>query len=253
MSDSKKEKIGEFSTYKTQRPDYPPEIVLFIQEHCHVDEHWQIADIGSGVGVSTKLLSQGLKKTVYAVEPDDRLRQFAEDNNSGNPYFQSVKGTAENTTLPDHSVNLVCAFQSFQWFDKRMARAEFQRILRSPKLMLVAFSERVIGETGFHSIYENILSKFPEYRAAMNPNPTLDEFKIFLENDDVISRSFFVTLNIDWDALENRFASAYYTPQKGTPEYNRSIDELRCAFELHACNSRIEFRYEISVYLGIII
>jgi SAM-dependent methyltransferase len=252
MSNSRADNTSEFKRYRTQRPDYPPEIVSFILEHCIVDEDWRIADIGSGAGVSTRLLSRGLKRTVFAIEPDDRLRRFAEENEGDNPYFHSVKGTAENTTLVDRSVNLVCAFQSFQWFDKGMARKEFRRILRSPKRILVAFSKRVIDEKGFSPAYEGILAKFPEYHTAMRHNATLDEFKEFLENNVAISKSFFVTLNIDWEGLADRFASAYYTPKKGTTEYYQSIDAMRSVFETHNHNGLIEIRYETQVYLGVL-
>ena len=251
MSELKAEKINAECIYRTLRPDYPSEIASFIQAHCNVDDDWQVADIGSGAGFSTKMLSQGLKRRVYAIEPDDRLRKFAEEHENSNPFFQSVKGTAEHTNLPGNCVSLVCAFQSFHWFDKEMTRKEFRRILRTPKQVLVAFSERTMDAGGFYAAHESILSGFPEYRMAMHHNPTLNEFREFLTNNEVVSSSFFATTNVDWECLENRFASAYYTPKRGTQEYARSIDALRQAFETHACNSMVEIRYEIPVYLGI--
>jgi SAM-dependent methyltransferase len=240
-------------TYSTQRPEYPSDIVSFLKEHCAVDESWQIADIGSGAGISTRLLSRGLKRRIYAVEPNDELRAFAEENESGNLYFKSIKGTAEKTTLADCSVNLVCAFQSFQLFDGERSRNEFYRILRSPKRILIAFSERTMDQTGFYGMYENILTQFPEYSRAMRHNPTLDEVKEFLGNQSVVSRRFFRNLRLDWNALEKRFASAYYTPKEGTTEYNQAIPKLKSAFAACVHNGNIEICYETVVYLGVLI
>ena len=236
--------------YRTQRPDYPHEIVGFIKGYCQPDKSWQIADIGSGAGVSTNFLSWGLKIAVFAVEPDDKLRSMAEQNEEANPYFHSVKGTAENTALPDNSVNLVCAFEAFQWFDKSKARVEFRRILRSPGYVLIAFSEKATDKCGFTKDYETLLSTFPEYQTAMHPTPTLDEIKVFLNNENIMTEVFFVNLELDWDGLMDRFISAFYTPQKGSPQHDRSILQLREAYNKHARMDRIELSYKFTGYLG---
>ncbi|MEZ4518269.1 MAG: methyltransferase domain-containing protein [Chloroflexota bacterium] len=39
-------------------------------------------------------------------------------------------GTAEHTTLPDHSAGLVVAGQAFHWFDPVASCAEFGRVLQ---------------------------------------------------------------------------------------------------------------------------
>ena len=90
----------------------PEEIIeakgLFEYLVCDLEVNKQtvIADIGSGTGK----LSQDLLKVagiVYCVEPNDEMRQVAESLLSNQEGFISVKGTAEQTTLMDKSVDFI--------------------------------------------------------------------------------------------------------------------------------------------------
>ena len=253
MTGHNSSKQSFLTQYRTQRPDYPSEIGGFIKEHCKVDDLWCIADIGSGAGLSTNLLLSGFKCPVFAVEPDDKLRSFAEKAENTNPYFHSVKGTAESTTLPNNSVNLVCAFEAFQWFSHTKARDEFRRILRDPGFVLIASSEKAAGKSNFNQDYETLLSNYSAYKTAMHPTPTLEEIIVFLNNPNVFTEKFFVTLELDWEEILDRFDSAFYTPQKGTPQHYQAIHNLREVYNKHACMDRIELSYQFTVYLGILI
>ena len=59
-----------------------------------------------------------------------KIRKVAENMLAGRANFTSVSGRAEATNLPDDSVDLVTAGQTFHWFDWPRSREEFLRILR---------------------------------------------------------------------------------------------------------------------------
>lgn len=87
-----------------------------------------IADIGSGTGLLSELfLKQG--NIVYGVEPNLEMRQAGELLLKDYPNFHSMNGSAELTTLPNQSIDLIVAGQAFHWFDVGQCRQEFQRIL----------------------------------------------------------------------------------------------------------------------------
>jgi ubiquinone/menaquinone biosynthesis C-methylase UbiE len=58
------------------------------------------------------------------------MRGAGERRLGDHPRFTSVAGTAEATTLQDASVDLATAGQAFHWFDPKLARTEFARILK---------------------------------------------------------------------------------------------------------------------------
>src|SRR3954467_5791308 len=108
--------------YVRYRPSYPAaELLDFLTAKTGFDASWVVADIGSGTGISTEMFLRNGNK-VYGVEPNDAMRQKAEELLKEYPGFTSVNGTAENTQLPDKSVGLVLAGQAFHWFNPPVAR-----------------------------------------------------------------------------------------------------------------------------------
>jgi SAM-dependent methyltransferase len=117
--------------YAKYRPSYPKDAIDCIL--ARLNSPLVAADIGAGTGIASRLLAQrGVK--VNAIEPNEPMRQAALPH----PLVEFQDGTAETTNLPDASVDLVTCFQSFHWFDRRKAIAEFRRILKpSGRLALV--------------------------------------------------------------------------------------------------------------------
>ncbi len=89
----------------------------------------RVADIGSGTGIFTELLL--LKGCfVTGVEPNAPMRQAAEQKLGGYDRFYSLEGSAEQTGLADHSIDLITVAQAFHWMDPAPTKKEFNRILK---------------------------------------------------------------------------------------------------------------------------
>jgi SAM-dependent methyltransferase len=116
---------GRAADYANYRPSYPKEAIARILEGLDSSSQLLAADIGAGTGIASRLLAnQGVR--VFAIEPNDEMRQAA----SPHPLVEFRKGTAENTTLPTGSVDLVASFQAFHWFSPTPTLTEFRRILK---------------------------------------------------------------------------------------------------------------------------
>ena len=64
--------------YVKYRPHYPAGVLAFLADHYGFAPSWNVADIGSGTGISTEpFLAAGNR--VYAVEPNDDMRHKAEE------------------------------------------------------------------------------------------------------------------------------------------------------------------------------
>ncbi|MCW5625403.1 MAG: class I SAM-dependent methyltransferase, partial [Burkholderiales bacterium] len=127
--------------YVRARPGYPPELLSLLQRHCGLTTASVVADIGSGTGLLTTLLLEAGCR-VFGVEPNREMREAGTQALQRFPAFVAVEGSAETTTLPDATIDVVTAAQAFHWFDRIRARAEFARILKPGGWVVLIWNDR---------------------------------------------------------------------------------------------------------------
>ncbi len=142
------------------------------------DQHKTVADIGSGTGLLSKLFLRNGNR-VFGIEPNDEMRSLAEQSLFSFPNFVSVKGSAENTTLTDSSIDLVTIGQALHWFDPQKTIREFARILREDGQVCVAYNDRNKNDC-FMQGYEAIIAKHARNRANV-PEVSADYCPSFSE------------------------------------------------------------------------
>lgn len=235
--------------YVRFRPGYPEEIVGIIARETGLAAGGAIADVGSGTGISSELfLKHGYRVT--GVEPNDPMRQAAEKLLVGYPHFQSVKGTAQATTLPDASVDLVTAAQAFHWFEGPETRAEFTRILKPGGFIALIWNERRIDSTPFLRDYEALLNKFgTDYADIRHENIGPESLARFFPDGYTVHDSFYQQV-FEKEALIGRLLSSSYTPSPGHPDHEPMLAEVRRLHDLHQVDGVVEFDYDTKVYLG---
>jgi ubiquinone/menaquinone biosynthesis C-methylase UbiE len=111
--------------YAAYRPTYPNEAIDAAIEGLGDPHALEIADVGAGTGISSRLFAQRGARVV-ALEPNDAMRGAAQPY----PGVEWRDGTADDTGLADASVDLAVACQAFHWFATPHAMAEFARIAR---------------------------------------------------------------------------------------------------------------------------
>ena len=116
-------RVGNYVRY---RPAYPSAVLELLKHDCGLTAASVIADVASGTGIFTHLLLENGNR-VFGVEPNAAMRNAGEQFLRGCPGFTSVEGTAEATTLTDHSVDFVTAAQAAHWFDRARARPSSPR------------------------------------------------------------------------------------------------------------------------------
>lgn len=115
--------------YAKYRPSFSTAVFDTFRDKCGLTEKAVVADIGSGTGLFSELFLQH-GNLVYGVEPNTPMRLAGEQYLRHYSNFRSVAATAEQTMLPDRSVDFVVAGQAAHWFDLDQARQEFVRILK---------------------------------------------------------------------------------------------------------------------------
>ena len=159
MTDSTQRFTGRVEDYARHRPAYPPELLELLRRECGLTKDTVVADVGSGTGILARLsLDNGNR--VIAVEPNDEMRRAGELLLSGHGRFESVTGTAEATTLPQRSVDLITAGQAFHWFDPGAARKEFARVLKPGGKVVLVWNDRRKRGGPFLEAYEGLLETY---------------------------------------------------------------------------------------------
>jgi ubiquinone/menaquinone biosynthesis C-methylase UbiE len=208
-----------------------------------------VADVGSGTGISTEMLLRN-GNTVYAVEPNAAMRTAAEGQLRTYPGFHSVAGSAEATTLPDASVDLVVAAQAFHWFDPDRARTEFRRVLRPPGCVALIWNERKTSGSPFLEAYEALLVRHgTDYTKVAHRNVGRAGVARFFGRAVEPAR-FPNEQRFDFPGLRGRLLSSSYVPLAGQPGHDELLAGMKGLFDRFQRDGRVTIEYEAEVYVG---
>jgi len=256
-TDSTRRFSDRVANYVRYRPGYPDALLATLVEETGLGPESgsgsAAADAGSGTGISTELLLRAGGE-VYAVEPNAEMRAAAEARLGGEPRFHSVSGTAEATTLPDASVDLVAAGQAFHWFDVERTRAEFARILRGAPTeraqVALFWNSRRTDASPFLRAYEELLLRFGTDYAEIDHTKIGAETLARLFGGPYEKRVFPSHQSFDSEGLEGRLLSSSYTPGPGHPDHEPMLAALRRLFDQHQEQGRVRIEYDTELYLG---
>ena len=178
---------GRFSDrvddYAKYRPSYPSALIEAIIEP--LEEHAVVADIGSGTGILTGLLLDR-NVAVCAVEPNEPMRNRAELIYGDDRDFQSVDGSAEETTLPTSMSGATCCAQSFHWFATRKAAHELQRITKPRGSIWIIWNVRSVDAGNFSRDYASIIKRYsPEYAMARHEDINTEMISNLFHNNNI--------------------------------------------------------------------
>jgi len=235
--------------YVRYRPSYPKDVIHLLQNECGLTANWRVADVGAGPGNLTRLfLDNG--NIVYAIEPNREMREAGEGLMRQYPKYDSVAGSAEETGLADHCVELITAGQAFHWFDHAATRTEFERILKPHGWVALVWNMRQTAETSFARRYEAILRMLPEYERVKADGAPIEELRAFFSPGAMKQATFYYEQRLGFEAFLGRVLSSSYVPLPGTPGHEEIVAALTGLFAEEAVDAKICFAYDTQVYYG---
>lgn len=247
---SKERFSNRVDTYLKYRPSYPKEAIDYLYETVGLRPDSEIADIGAGTGIFSKLLLERGSR-VIAVEPNPEMRQAAEKMLGGKPNFRAVPGSAEASGLSDRSVDFIVCAQSFHWFDRSAAKREFGRILKPGGKAALIWNSRLAHGTPFREGYERLLQTFgTDYKQVNHKNITPETLAAFFKEGTMREAKFANRQTFDFEGLSGRLRSSSYSPVPGDAAYEPMMEELRKLFEQNAQEGFVFFDYETEIYWG---
>ena len=241
---------GRVDAYVRSRPGYPDELIPLLRREAGLLPAHSVADVGSGTGILTRLFLDAGHE-VFAIEPNAKMRAAAEEALADRPLFRSVAGSAEATTLPAESVDLVAAGQAFHWFDREAARTEFARILRPPRTVVLVWNDRKTSGSAFLEGYESLLRRHgTDYGAVDHKNLGPDVFESFFRPGPWRRFALPNAQRFDEEGLLARVLSSSYTPPPGDPRHAPMVEEVSRLFRETAERGLVTMEYETTVYVG---
>ena len=240
---------GRVDNYARYRPSYPSAAIDLLEARCGLSPSAVVADIGSGTGILSALLLARAAQ-VIGVEPNEGMRAAAEARLGAQARFRSVNGTAEATTLPAASVDLLVVGQAFHWFDGEKARREALRVLKPHHFAALLWNERPQELTPFLADYEALLRRHaPEYVEIVARRADVPSMRRFFGGAMELE-TFPNQQTFDFDGLVGRLRSTSYAPEPGDAHYHPLMAGLRAVFDRHEQAGRVVFPYRTLVYFG---
>lgn len=235
--------------YVRYRPSYPKEVIRVLRDNCCLTPDSVVADIASGTGLFTRLLLENGNR-VLGIEPNKEMREAGEHYLSGFPRFTSIAGTAEATTLANHSLDLITCAQAAHWLKREEAVREFQRILRPNGFVAIIFNDRQVKGNAFADDYERLVVKYGTDYSEVQRLGRIFEGIDFFAPFPCEKRTLPNHQDFDYSSLEGRLLSSSYAPQAGNPNHAPMLAELRQIFEQHQRDGFVRMQYDTNIYYG---
>ena len=235
--------------YVRYRPGYPFQVIELLRTTCGLQPAHVIADVASGTGAFTRLLLEN-GNAVFAVEPNQAMRDAGNELLASFVRLTSVAGTAEATSLPSASVDFVTAAQAAHWFDRQAARAEFVRILKPGGWCVLIWNERRTTATPFLRDYEQLLLTYGTDYKEVRHERTTETIHEFFAPALYQERAFEMRQQFDFEDLAGRLLSSSYAPREGHRNHAPMMQELQRLFAAHAERGMVSFEYDTRVFYG---
>lgn len=214
---------GKAEAYAKGRPGYPQAAIETI--FGLAPSGTVFADVGAGTGKFTvKLAEHGYP--VFSIEPNADMRKQLAITLAPFANANIIDGTAEATTLPNHSVDILTVAHALHWFNPDTFRRECRRVIK-PGGLVIAIYNHVPGKDTI-DLYKQTVDAF--FR-----NPTTWEFPNPIE----YTRDNWLAYILSQDD----------NPLPTAPGYNAHIAAINKAFDCDSVNGLLHCDRLTKVYI----
>lgn len=234
--------------YHDFRPTYPSALYDYLFEKI-VRVPCNIADIGAGTGKFAKPMLHREECTVYCIEPNAEMIGKMEEYLKGYSY-ERILASAENTTLPDKSIDYITVAQAFHWFDKMLFRLECKRILRNHGVVILIWNMR---DEGSLLVQENYLinKEFcPDFKGFSGGFHNEDQLNDFFSSPCNHLKFDNPTLFTSLEAFIGRNLSGSYAPTKDMDTYEPYVNSLTELFMKHSKDGSLIMPNNTAMFFG---
>lgn len=165
-------------SYARGRPEYPAEMIAWLQGLTGVVAGDVAVDLGAGTGKFTRALSDlGLRVT--AIEPVEQMRAQL---SLALPEVIAIGGVAQHLEVASASADLFTCAQSFHWFADEVAVNEIARVLKPGRFLVLVWNQRDMSSP-IQSMLEQFLLRYQDPEVPHSPDrrwrPVIDGSPLF--------------------------------------------------------------------------
>ena len=179
-----------------------------------------MADIGAGPGFVAKHFVDRVSM-VQVIEPEKEMRALAEKAFGGKSTCQVLAASAEETTLPPASVDLITVGQAIHWFNPEETRKEFLRILKPSGWLAV------LRNYGTDAVYGEEVGTLFERFSKPEPSRLISRppMNFYYGNEDFQKMLFAFDFSLNWEQFLGSLMSSAWIPD----EDDQNFDEFKTA------------------------
>lgn len=242
--------------YERYRASYPDALFDHISSRLKLSADPQVADLGAGTGKASRAMARR-GWHVVAVEPGEQMLDVLREKASAEGLdIETRLATAEQTGLPDSSVDLVTAAQAFHWFDPERAVPEMARIVRPGGGVAVFRNSRPEQSSPFEEAYFELLGHYvpeehidrPDPEAASPIRAQLSAGGWFDADERVQLRDTVEMTHDDYLGLVFTASQVRIFVQRAAAERLRA--DLRELLAAYWPDGRVELPHEVHLYIG---
>jgi ubiquinone/menaquinone biosynthesis C-methylase UbiE len=230
--------------YENYRFPYAREAVDDLLTHIgHVQV---VADIGAGTGQLARLFAEKSAK-VCVVEPDTAMRGVASSSLTRFATVEVRAGYAEQTTLPENSIDLIVIGNAFHRF-KPEACVEFRRILKRTG-WIALFAYRFLNEA-YAEMLSSRMATLKELMSRREKSTHRTSLQDLFGGNLIRTLCHRQSLTEDWNAFFGAACAAIEAPERHEPDFAQFEVLHREVFNAFAVNGKIQIDYETDVSFG---
>lgn len=228
---------GRARAYQQYRLGYPAaEVMHTLREWTGLTSTDTVADIGAGTGMLTELFLDNGNPTI-AIEPNAEMRAACAAQYGGHSNLRLVDATAEASTLPNHSVDLIAAGRAFHWFDHARTLPEFQRILKPRHWVALVSIGRTKDDSALSQAFESLLTTHgTDYRYVRDGYRVHDKLETLFPGGEVRQTTIDGEQKLTLDALKGQAMSYSMAPLPSDPRYAAFMNALEEFFQRFSDN-----------------
>ena len=235
--------------YLKYRPGYPPAIMTLLESECGLLSESVIAEPGFGTGLLTELFLRNGNR-VFGIEPNAEMRVAGETALTSYSKFSSINATAEATTLPNSSVDLIVAGQAFHWFNRESAQTEFSRILKTGGWVVLIWNGFRVESSPLMAAYQELVLRHGTDYQEVSRELDHGNLASFFAPGSCRLAHFNFQQAFDYQGFEGRLLSSSFVPEPNHPNYEPMLRDLRAIFDAYEKDGKVAFEYETEVFYG---